>query len=54
MTLSTIFQLYRGAVSFIGEGNRNTRREKNIDLPQIVDKLHHTMLYRVHLASRHE
>jgi hypothetical protein len=40
---ATIFQVYRG-------GNRSTRR-KNLDQSQVTDKLHHIMLYRVHLAT---
>ena len=44
MQLSTIFQLFHG-VSFIGGGNRSTRRE----LAHVTDKLDHIM-YRVHLT----
>jgi hypothetical protein len=35
-------------VSFIGGGNRRTRREnpeKTIDLSQVADKLYHIMFY---------
>jgi hypothetical protein len=42
--LSTIFQLYRVAVSFIGGGNLEYL-EKITDLPQITDKFYHIMFY---------
>jgi len=37
---------YIVTVSFIGGGNRSTRK-KNTDLSQVTDKLDHIMLYRV-------
>jgi len=45
--LSPTFQFFRG--SFIGGGNRMYEK-KTTDLPQVTAKLHHIMLYLVHLA----
>jgi hypothetical protein len=49
MTLSTIFQLYRGGQFFSMEDTRAPG--DTTDLPQVTDKLYYLMLYRIEYTT---